>query len=50
MEINDWYGEDIDFSHKWVAAGGHIWCDPDIKFTHSGYKSYECKLSDEINN
>ena len=43
-----WYGEDIDFSHKWIAMGGEIFCDPDMAFTHAGYKAYKCHLSTDM--
>jgi len=48
VRSGQWFGEDIDFSHKWLALKGEIWCEPDIDFTHSGYKSYECNFNNEL--
>lgn len=47
-EKNSWYGEDIDFCHKWVSLGGEIWCEPDINFDHVGQKVWTCNLASDL--
>lgn len=44
------YGEDIDFCHKWLNIRGEIWCDPDIDFTHAGYKVWKCNYTKDFKN
>lgn len=46
--VNSWYGEDIDFCHKWAAMGGEIWCDPNITLDHVGQKVWTCNLTDDL--
>jgi len=41
MQDNTLYGEDISFCKRWVAVGGEIWIDPEIKLRHHGAKIYE---------
>jgi len=43
-----WYGEDVDFCHKWVSMGGEIWCEPDIDFKHCGMKIWDCNYWSDI--
>ncbi len=35
----DW-GEDIYFCRRFVAAGGFLWIDSDLTFTHYGHKTW----------
>jgi len=43
-----WWGEDYTFCQKWTGAGGEIWIDPSIAFTHRGQRKWEATLSDHL--
>jgi hypothetical protein len=45
-----WFGEDVDFCHKWYSAGGELWCEPDILFQHSGMKIWEGNYWNDLQN
>lgn len=36
----EYHGEDVLFCMKAIRAGFNIWVDPDIQFTHRGYKHW----------
>lgn len=41
MESTDrWYGEDVYFCKRWIDAGGEMFVDPTITFSHVGVKMY----------
>lgn len=37
---NMWYGEDVAFCMWWKAVGGKIFIEPNINFTHTGFKQF----------
>lgn len=42
-------GEDVDFCRLWRdKAGGQVWCDPELRFWHTGPRSYEGHLADYL--
>ncbi len=43
-----WWGEDYAFCQKWIGAGGEIWVDPAIEFSHRGQKKWTASLSDHM--
>lgn len=43
-------GEDYAFCARWTAMGGKVWLDPEIKFGHIGYKTFEGHVGDWLRN
>ena len=44
------FGEDYAFCRRWTDMGGKVWIDPEIKFGHIGYKTFEGHLGDWLRN
>jgi hypothetical protein len=40
------FGEDIYFCRRWMEAGGTMWIDSDINFTHRGSKAWRGNFFD----
>lgn len=43
-------GEDMAFCARWRDHGGKVWLDPEIKFGHIGFKTFEGHLGDWLRN
>lgn len=49
-EGSTWWGEDYNFCRKWTAAGGKLWIEPDINFTHHGFKGFSGNYHNYLRN
>lgn len=41
-----YWGEDMLFARRWREIGGRVWCDPELTFTHIGFKGFTGKYGD----
>lgn len=46
LQWNDWYGEDYYFCKRWREMGGEIFIEPNLTFSHTGYKNYKGNYHD----
>lgn len=47
-DMGQWWGEDFYFAERWREMGGTVWVDPDIHFTHSGFKAWEANFWNSV--
>jgi hypothetical protein len=45
---NMWYGEDIVFCRRWQKAGGEMWIEPNINFTHTGLIQFKGNMHEYL--
>lgn len=48
-ESGEFWGEDYYFCRRWAEAGGEIWLDPDVSFTHRGNQVWRGTFRDVLN-
>jgi hypothetical protein len=43
-------GEDYAFCRRWRDIGGKVWCDPEIRMGHVGFKTFDGHLGNWLRN